>query len=122
MDSTLPAVDRDQLLLLLDDDSEPEAVRKLAAELFVLYSRDAQRAMDRLDGIRRRGDGPALSDLVHSLGGGAANLGLARFSQFCRDIESAIKTSRFSDYAVADAVIRAAVSDSCEEFKAAYGL
>ncbi len=120
-DASLPAMDREQIdmLLMADDGGETNA---LAKELFELYETESREKLEGLEEACERADGLALRRIVHFIAGSAGNLGLARLSSFYRNIESAIDAGKFRDFERAAPYIRREFEKSCRLFREEFGI
>lgn len=120
-DSTLPTMNREQIDMLLMPDDGNEA-HCLAKELFEIYSIEAREKLLKLEGACAERNAQEVRNIVHFIAGSASNLGLARFSAFCRATEKAIDEGKFTDFERAPEVIRGEFDAACESFRAAFGL
>ena len=120
-DASQPAMDREQIDMLLMTGDEDEST-SLAEELFQLYESESREKFENLDVICRERDAVALRKVVHFIAGSASNLGLARMSAFYRGIEHAIDQGRLEDYDSCAKLIRQEFEGSCELFRKEFGI
>ena len=121
-DPSIPAMDREQIdMLLMVDDSEDDSTA-LVRELFDLFQGESADKLLSLDTVCAVNDTAELRRIVHFIAGSAGNLGLAYLSGFYRSIEQAIDVGRLTDLSHCEAPIRNAFTDACEAFSAEFGV
>ncbi|MGB0744008.1 MAG: Hpt domain-containing protein [Opitutales bacterium] len=96
-DISAPVLDHDQIemLFMADDGGDSNS---LALELFTLYKDEAEPKLAQLEQICQDRDADALRKVVHFIAGSAGNIGIMRFSLFCRGIEVAIDQGLLEDF------------------------
>ncbi|MFQ3223968.1 MAG: HPt (histidine-containing phosphotransfer) domain-containing protein [Lentimonas sp.] len=121
-DSSIPAMDRDQIDMLLMVDDHENYSTALVCELFGLFQGESADKLLSLDAVCAANDREELRGIVHFIAGSAGNLGLAYLSGFYRSIEQAIYLGTLTDLSQCSAPIRHAFTDACEAFSSEFGV
>ena len=121
-DPSIPAMDREQIdMLLMVDDTEDDSTA-LVRELFDLFQGESSEKLTELGAACAANDVIELRKIVHFIAGSAGNLGLSYLSGFYRSIEQALDVGTLTDLSHCEAPIRKAFVDACEAFRVEFGV
>lgn len=121
-DQSIPAMDREQIdMLLMVDDSEDDSTA-LVRELFDLFQGESAEKLKGLGAVCAANDAVELRKIVHFIAGSAGNLGLSYLSSFYRSVEHALDVGTLTDLSHCEAPIHKAFIDACEAFRGEFGV
>ncbi|CAA6676795.1 MULTISPECIES: Hpt domain-containing protein [unclassified Lentimonas] len=119
-DQSIPAMDREQIdMLLMVDDSEDDSCA-LVRELFDLFKGESVGKLLELSDVCAANDADELRKIVHFIAGSAGNLGLSYLSGFYRSIEQALDAGTLTELSPCEKPIRIAFTDACEAFSSEF--
>ncbi|MGC6455317.1 MAG: Hpt domain-containing protein [Coraliomargaritaceae bacterium] len=98
------------------DPNNPEGRKALLLEIFGLFLVESGSHVASIERFTDSDGEAALREMVHSISGSAANLGLSRLAALCRGIEAAILEARPFDLEACRFAIRAEYEAACSAF------
>ena len=121
-DQSIPAMDREQIdMLLMIDDNEEDSTA-LVRELFDLFKGESVGKLLELSNVCAANDADELRKIVHFIAGSAGNLGLSYLSGFYRSIEQALDVGTLTELSPCEEPIRSAFADACEAFSTEFNV
>lgn len=98
------------------DPSNPAARKTLLLEIFGLFQEESGSQVSALESFAGSANDADLREIIHSISGSAANLGLARLAALCRAVELAIHEGRLFDLVACRLAVRAEYEAACRAF------
>jgi HPt (histidine-containing phosphotransfer) domain-containing protein len=100
------------------DPENPAARNTLLRDIFALFREESGRRVVELQYYAGSDGDKQLRELIHSISGSAANLGLARLAALCRGVEKSIHSGQPFDLEACRMAVRGEYEAACAAFSA----